>query len=90
MALTYFFVYVVRQGVTSWFVFYLMKAKGVADPAAAAVRVSSLELGGLCGSLIAGKFSDFLITTAKPGEGAVGKRVQVTIYFNFSLCLKIN
>lgn len=25
MALTYFFIYVVRQGVTSWFVFYLMK-----------------------------------------------------------------
>jgi sugar phosphate permease len=27
MALTYFFVYVVRQGVTSWFVFYLIKAR---------------------------------------------------------------
>lgn len=25
MALTYFFIYVVRQGVTSWFVFYLMQ-----------------------------------------------------------------
>ena len=25
MAFTYFFVYVVRQGVTSWFVFYLIK-----------------------------------------------------------------
>lgn len=25
MALTYFFIYVVRQGVTSWFVFYLIK-----------------------------------------------------------------
>ena len=27
MAFTYFFVYVVRQGVTSWFVFYLIKAR---------------------------------------------------------------
>ena len=27
MAFTYFFVYVVRQGVTSWFVFYLIKVK---------------------------------------------------------------
>ena len=27
MALTYFFIYVVRQGVTSWFVFYLMKVR---------------------------------------------------------------
>lgn len=25
LALTYFFVYVVRQGVTSWFVFYLLQ-----------------------------------------------------------------
>ncbi len=25
MAFTYFFIYVVRQGVTSWFVFYLIK-----------------------------------------------------------------
>lgn len=27
MALTYFFIYVVRQGVTSWFVFYLMQVR---------------------------------------------------------------
>ena len=27
LALTYFFVYVVRQGVTSWFVFYLMQVR---------------------------------------------------------------
>jgi sugar phosphate permease len=26
LALTYFFIYIVRQGVTSWFVFYLMQA----------------------------------------------------------------
>lgn len=26
-ALTYFCIYVVRQGVTSWFVFYLMKVR---------------------------------------------------------------
>jgi len=30
MAFTYFFVYVVRQGVTSWFVFYLIKARAPA------------------------------------------------------------
>ena len=27
LALTYFFVYVVRQGVTSWFVFYLLQVR---------------------------------------------------------------
>ena len=26
LALTYFFIYIVRQGVTSWFVFYLLQA----------------------------------------------------------------
>lgn len=25
LALTYFFIYIVRQGVTSWFVFYLLQ-----------------------------------------------------------------
>lgn len=38
LALTYFFIYVVRQGVTSWFVFYLIKAKGLADAGQAALR----------------------------------------------------
>jgi len=139
MALTYFCIYVVRQGVTSWFVFYLMKvrslsklltspplsqlehycdtcgcahlavpsvvsrpaktparaeheallfalisllhlgrrqAKGVADAGSAAVRVSGMEVGGLFGSLLAGRLSDFLVDKY-PNDGAVGKRVQV-------------
>lgn len=67
------------QGVTSWFVFYLIKEKGVSDAAQAAVRVSGLELGGLVGSLIAGRLSDMMINKSRAGEGAVGKRVQVTI-----------
>eukprot|EP00879_Flechtneria_rotunda_P014532 GHRR01015187.1.p5 GENE.GHRR01015187.1~~GHRR01015187.1.p5 ORF type:complete len:139 (-),score=46.28 GHRR01015187.1:1915-2331(-) len=65
------------QGVTSWFVFYLIKEKGVADAAQAAVRVSGLELGGLVGSLIAGRLSDMLINKSEGKGGAVGKRVQV-------------
>jgi sugar phosphate permease len=27
LALTYFFIYIVRQGVTSWFVFYLLQVR---------------------------------------------------------------
>lgn len=77
MALTYFFIYVIRQGVTTWFTFFLIQEKGVADVGLAAVRVSGLELGGLAGSLLAGRLSDHLIRTAKKGQGAVGKRVQV-------------
>lgn len=81
LALTYFFVYVVRQGVTSWFVFYLLQVKGVADAGAASLRVSGLELGGLVGSLLAGKLSDMLIARAGPGAGTVGKRIQVVIAY---------
>lgn len=84
MALTYFFIYIVRQGVTSWFVFYLIKEKGVPDAAEAALRVSGLELGGLFGSLIAGRFSDYLITRDKKG-GNVGKRVQVVMWYTVGI-----
>lgn len=85
LALTYFFVYVVRQGVTSWFVFYLLQVKGVADAGAASLRVSGLELGGLVGSLLAGKLSDILISKAKPGQGTVGKRIQVVIAYTIGV-----
>ena len=43
------------------------------------VRVSGLELGGLLGSLIAGRISDWYIATS-PG-GAVGKRIQVVMAY---------
>mmetsp|Transcript_9318 Transcript_9318/g.42327 ORF Transcript_9318/g.42327 Transcript_9318/m.42327 type:complete len:227 (-) Transcript_9318:1315-1995(-) len=79
LAFTYFCVYVVRQGITSWSVFYLIKEKGVMDAGAAAVRVSGMELGGLLGSLIAGRISDWYIATS-PG-GAVGKRIQVVMAY---------
>eukprot|EP00210_Caulerpa_lentillifera_P004711 g4495.t1 len=89
MALTYFFIYVIRQAVTTWFVFYLIKEKGVADAGAAAVRVSGLELGGLAGSLIAGRFSDHLIRTAKKGQGSVGKRVQVVMLYTVGVAIAL-
>ncbi|CAD7694789.1 unnamed protein product [Ostreobium quekettii] len=89
MALTYFFIYVIRQGVTSWFVFYLITAKGVGDAGSAAVRVSGMELGGLVGSLIAGRFSDWMILHAKPGQGAVGKRVQVVMMYTVGVAIAL-
>ncbi|GFR44243.1 hypothetical protein Agub_g5444 [Astrephomene gubernaculifera] len=85
MALTYFFIYVVRQGVTSWFVFYLIKEKGIEDAAQAAVRVSGLELGGLVGSLVAGRLSDGLIAGAKGKGGNVGKRVTVVMWYTVGI-----
>uniref|UniRef100_A0A7S0YG03 Major facilitator superfamily (MFS) profile domain-containing protein n=1 Tax=Polytomella parva TaxID=51329 RepID=A0A7S0YG03_9CHLO len=81
LALTYFFIYIVRQGVTSWFVFYLMKQKGASDAGQAAMRVSGLELGGLVGSLAAGRLSDFLIKKADGKGGNVGKRIVVVMLY---------
>lgn len=80
LALTYFCVYIIRQGVTSWSVFYLIKEKGVLDAGAAALRVSGLEVGGLLGSLVAGRISDYAINAGGPG-GAVGKRVKVVMVY---------
>ena len=81
MAFTYFFIYIIRQGVTSWFVFYMIQEKGAVDAAAAAARVSGMELGGLVGSLLAGRISDYMVNSAAEGEGAVGKRVQVVMAY---------
>lgn len=53
-AITYFFVYAVRQGTSSWFVHYLMNVKGLTDLPAAAAQVSGLEVGGFFGALSAG------------------------------------
>lgn len=58
LALTYFFVYFVRQGVSSWAHIFLLDYKGVADAQEAAFRVSGMEIGGLVGSLVSGWASD--------------------------------
>eukprot|EP01026_Neomeris_dumetosa_P058917 TRINITY_DN5499_c0_g1_i5.p1 TRINITY_DN5499_c0_g1~~TRINITY_DN5499_c0_g1_i5.p1 ORF type:complete len:538 (+),score=63.90 TRINITY_DN5499_c0_g1_i5:62-1675(+) len=98
-AITYFFVYVVRQGVTSWFIFYLKEVKGVVDTAQAAVQVSGIEIGGLFGSLSAGTLSDILIRGNKDNKaGTVGLRTRVVVAYTigtavallgFSLCPNI-
>ena len=48
----------------------------MSDAGSAAFRVSGMELGGLFGSLLAGRISDHLIAK-NPKGGNVGKRVQV-------------
>lgn len=47
------------------------------DAGAAAVRVSGLEVGGLFGSLLAGRISDWMVLRSGGKGGNVGKRVQV-------------
>eukprot|EP00746_Dinoflagellata_sp_MGD_P067670 gnl/MRDRNA2_/MRDRNA2_27936_c0_seq1.p1 gnl/MRDRNA2_/MRDRNA2_27936_c0~~gnl/MRDRNA2_/MRDRNA2_27936_c0_seq1.p1 ORF type:complete len:925 (+),score=216.79 gnl/MRDRNA2_/MRDRNA2_27936_c0_seq1:105-2879(+) len=77
LAVSFLFVYLVRQGLTSWLVFYLIAEKGAENAAVSAARITGLELGGFVGSLLAGRLSDYLISTAKPGQGHVGRRIQV-------------
>ena len=57
-------------------VFFLI-AQRRADFARAAVRVSGLELGGLAGSLLAGKISDRLVARRARRRGHVGRRLLV-------------
>lgn len=64
-ALSYFFVYFVRQGASTWFVHYLMNVKGASSLASAAGQVSGLEIGGFVGSLTAG--ARMLPTQPNPG-----------------------
>lgn len=49
--------------------------------------MSGLELGGLVGSLLAGRLSDWYISSS-PG-GAVGKRIQVVILYLFGVAISL-
>jgi len=57
LATVYFFIYVIRQGVTDWGVLYLIEAKQYTKILASSCIVS-FEVGGFCGSLAAGWISD--------------------------------
>lgn len=70
LALSYFFVYFVRQGVSSWAHVFLLDFKGVADAQEAAFRVSGMEIGGLLGSLVSGWASDKMMR---------GRRIPIII-----------
>eukprot|EP01025_Chloroclados_australasicus_P053278 TRINITY_DN6259_c0_g1_i1.p1 TRINITY_DN6259_c0_g1~~TRINITY_DN6259_c0_g1_i1.p1 ORF type:complete len:583 (-),score=60.98 TRINITY_DN6259_c0_g1_i1:344-1972(-) len=88
-AISYFFIYVIRQGVTSWFVFYLKEVKGVVDTAQAAVQVSGIELGGLLGSLSSGALSDYVIRSNKTNAGTVGLRTRVVVVYTIGVALAL-
>ncbi|CAE8649378.1 unnamed protein product, partial [Polarella glacialis] len=76
LGLAYLLVYVCRQGLGIWGIFYLMHA-GAPDAARAAALFSGFELGGFLGNLTAGLLSDLLLRRAKPGEGEAGQRAKV-------------
>lgn len=87
LALSYLCVYVVRQGITSWAIFFLLDTGRAQHAGAAALRVTGLELGGLLGSLLAGRLSDVLVARARSGR--VGMRVRVVIGYLVALALAL-
>lgn len=70
LAISYFFVYFVRQGVSSWAHIFLLDYKKVANAQEAAFRVSGMEIGGLLGSLVSGWASDKMMR---------GRRIPIII-----------
>ena len=83
LAFTYFCVYILRQGATSWLCLLLIQEKGASDASQAAQLVSGLELGGLVGGTLAGMWSDSRIRGAKSddGTGLVGLRIQIVMAY---------
>lgn len=80
LALSYFFVYFVRQGVSSWAHVFLLDFKGVRDAQEAAFRVSGMEIGGLLGSLVSGWASDKMMR---------GRRIPVIILWLFGVMASV-
>lgn len=59
LAIAYFFIYVVRQGINDWTALFLIESKKYNQLEANAC-VSLFEVGGFLGTLAAGWFSDYL------------------------------
>lgn len=75
LAISYFFVYIVRTAVNDWGPLYLFEIKGY-DKATAAFCVSWFEIGGFFGILSAGFGSDFFFQ---------GRRVPIMIISSLGL-----
>lgn len=77
LALSVFFVYVIRTAVNDWVQLYLIKEKGFSIVASASC-VSSFEIGGIFGGLGAGWLSDTLFK---------GRRGPVNVLFSLGITL---
>jgi len=87
LGMAYLLVYVCRQGLGIWGIFYLMHT-GAPSAAKAAALFSGFELGGFLGNLTAGALSDLFLRRARPGDGEAGQRAKVVaIYFLAALAL---
>eukprot|EP00929_Paragymnodinium_shiwhaense_P066371 TRINITY_DN33285_c1_g1_i4.p1 TRINITY_DN33285_c1_g1~~TRINITY_DN33285_c1_g1_i4.p1 ORF type:complete len:266 (-),score=16.44 TRINITY_DN33285_c1_g1_i4:27-824(-) len=72
--------YALRSGLQAWTVFFLMRPGSPLTLAQALSLFSTLELGGLCGSVAGGVLSDALIARrAATSPAVLGCRVQVAL-----------
>ena len=79
LAVSYFFVYIIRTAIFDWSMLYLIETKNYSDVGAGAC-VCWFEIGGIFGSLAAGWASDKIFA---------GKRVPITIIFCVAVILAI-
>jgi MFS transporter, OPA family, sugar phosphate sensor protein UhpC len=79
LAISYFFVYLIRQAVNDWSMLYLCEVKGYSSIFASSCIVS-FEIGGACGSLAAGWSSDKIFK---------GKRCPIIILFSLAVIAAI-
>lgn len=75
LAISYFFVYIIRTGINDWSLLYLVEVKGY-SLIAAGTTVSWFEVGGIFGSLVAGWASDKVFN---------GKRGPVNVLFSLGV-----
>ncbi len=79
LAISYFFVYIIRQAVNDFGALFLMKAKGYSMIAASG-SVFWFEAGGACGSLAAGWASDKIFK---------GRRAPIMVLFSMAVIFAI-
>lgn len=79
LAISYFFVYIIRQAINDFGALFLIKSKGYSMMAASA-SVFWFEAGGVCGSLAAGWASDKIFK---------GRRGPINVLFSFAVVFAV-
>jgi OPA family sugar phosphate sensor protein UhpC-like MFS transporter len=79
LAASYFFVYIIRTAINDWSVLYLVETKGYSLMTAGSC-VFSFEIGGVCGSLVAGFASDRIFR---------GRRGPINVLFSLGVIFAV-
>ena len=77
LGISYFFVYIVRQGVNDWSAMFLIDTKGYKE-VSANLTITAFEIGGFFGMLVAGFASDYIFK---------GRRVPVMVLYMVAILI---